>query len=133
MIKRLLDTNICIYIIKNKPLQVKKRFQEFKIGELALSTITVSELFYGAYKSKYVEKNLAALESFLLPFEVIDFDYNASINYAKIRASLEKNGNIIGNMDMQIAAIALSLDIPLVTNNIKEFLKVENLKLENWV
>ena len=133
MIQKILDTNICIYIIKNKPLQVKKRFEEFKPGELALSSITVSELFYGAYKSLYTKKNLIALEHFLLPFDIVDFDYNASIEYGKIRAFLEKNGTVIGNMDMQIAAIAKSLDITLVTNNLKEFSRIEGLKLENWV
>ena len=129
----MLDTNICIYIIKNKPRSVKERFREFEIGELCISTITVSELMYGAYKSKYTEKNLKAIESFLMPFEIVDYDYIASIKYGKIRADLEKKGQIIGNMNMQIAGHALALDLVLVTNNIREFERVEGLRLDNWV
>ena len=129
----MLDTNICIYIIKNKPQQVKKKFQSFNIGELYLSSITVSELLYGAYKSLYTEKNLKAIENFLLPFEIVDYDCNAASEYGKIRACLEKKGQVIGNMDMQIAAHSISLDMPLVTNNTKEFQRVPKLMLENWV
>ncbi len=129
----MLDTNICIYIIKNRPQSVKEKFLEFKIGELCLSSITVSELFFGAYKSNYVEKNIKAIESFLIPLEIVNFDYRASNEYGKIGASLEKQGRIIGNMDMQIAAHAKSLNLILVTNNTKEFQRVDDLKLDNWV
>jgi len=129
----MLDTNICIYIIKNKPKSVKDRFREFEIGELCISIITVSELMYGAYKSEQTEKNLKAIESFLMPFEIVDYDYLASIEYGKIRADLEKKGQVIGNMDMQIAGHALALNIVLVTNNTREFERVEGLSLDNWV
>jgi tRNA(fMet)-specific endonuclease VapC len=129
----MLDTNICIYIIKNKPQSVKQKFQEFSIGELCISTITVSELMYGAFKSQFIEKNLKAIESFLMPFEIVDYDYMASVEYGKIRADLERKGTVIGNMDMQIAGHALALDLILVTNNIKEFERVLDLKLDNWV
>ncbi len=129
----MLDTNICIYIIKNKPKSVKERFREFEIGELCISTITVSELMYGAYKSEQTQKNLKAIESFLMPFEIIDYDYIASMEYGKIRANLEKKGQVIGNMDMQIASHALALDLVLVTNNTREFKRVEGLRLDNWV
>lgn len=129
----MLDTNICIYIIKNKPQSVKKKFQEFNIGDLCISSISVSELMYGAFKSQFVEKNLKAIESFLMPFEIVDYDYMASIEYGKIRADLEKKGRIIGNMDMQIAGHALALDMMLVTNNTKEFERVEGLIVDNWV
>jgi len=129
----MLDTNICIYIIKNKPQSVKERFREFEIGELCISTITVSELIYGAYKSEHTEKNLKAIESFLLPFEIVDYDFKASIEYGKIRAYLEKKGKVIGNMNMQIAGHAFALDLVLVTNNTKEFERVEGLALVNWV
>jgi tRNA(fMet)-specific endonuclease VapC len=115
----MLDTNICIYIIKNKPISVLKKFQEYNIGDLALSSITVSELYYGAYKSQYIEKNLLALEHFLQPFNIVEYDLKASIKYGRIRATLEKQGNIIGGLDMQIAAHALSMDMTLVTNNTK--------------
>jgi len=129
----MLDTNICIYIIKNRPTSVKERFQQFEIGELCISSITVSELMYGAYKSQFVEKNLKALETFLMPFEIVDYDFSASVEYGKIRASLEKKGKVIGNMDMQIAGHALSLGLKLATNNTKEFERVGGLKLDNWV
>ncbi len=129
----MLDTNICIYIIKNKPRGVKERLRDFKIGELCISTITVSELMYGAYKSEHTEKNLKAIESFLIPFEIVDYDFMASMEYGKVRANLEKKGQVIGNMDMQIAGHALALDLILVTNNIREFERVKGLKLDNWV
>lgn len=129
----MLDTNICIYIIKNKPQTVKERFKQFEIGELCISSITVSELMYGVYKSQHTEKNLQAITAFLMPFDIVDYDYDASLVYGKIRADLEKRGQVIGGMDMQIAAHALALDIILVTNNTKEFERVKGLKLENWV
>ena len=129
----MLDTNICIYIIKNKPKSVKERFREFEIGELCISTITVSELMYGAFKSEHTEKNLKAIEGFLMPFEIVDYDAMASVEYGKIRAYLEKKGQVIGNMDMQIAGQALALNLVLVTNNTKEFMRVEELRLDNWV
>jgi len=132
-LKYLLDTNICIYTIKNRPPQVKEKLIEHKIGDLALSIITVSELLYGAFKSQQVERNLNIIEEFIMPFDIIDFDYKSAIEYGKIRATLEKQGQIIGNMDMQIAAIAKANDMILVTNNLKEFNRIENLKLENWV
>ena len=129
----MLDTNICIYIIKNKPSQVREKLHEFEISEVCISTITVSELIYGAYKSQFVEKNLKAIEGFLLPFEIMDYDYKASIEYGKIRACLEKKGKVIGNMDMQIAGHALSLNLELISNNTKEFKRINGLKLDNWV
>ena len=129
----MLDTNICIYIIKNRPKSVKERFREFEIGELCISTITVSELMYGAFKSEQTQKNLKAIEGFLMPFDIVDYDYTASVEYGKVRANLEKKGKVIGNMNMQIAGHALALDVVLVTNNTKEFDRVDGLELDNWV
>lgn len=129
----MLDTNICIYIIKNKPESVREKFKCYNIGDLVLSSITVSELYYGAYKSQYVEKNLLALEHFLKPFDIVEYDLKASIEYGKIRASLEKSGQIIGGLDMLIAAHAKSLNMALVTNNKKEFERIDGLILDNWV
>ena len=131
--KYLLDTNICIYIIKNRPPQVKEKFIKHEIGDIALSTITVSELIYGAFKSQQIEKNLQIIEEFIMPFDIIDFNYKSALEYGKIRATLEKQGQIIRNMDMQIAAIAKSHKMTLVTNNLKEFNRIDNLRLENWV
>lgn len=133
MKRYLLDTNICIYIIKNKPQSVKEKFKEFDIGTLTISSITVSELYYGAYKSQFVEKNLLALEHFLKPFDIIDFDTKSAIEYGKIRADLERKGLVIGGLDMQIASIAKINNMILITNNIKEFERVANLEIENWI
>jgi len=129
----MLDTNICIYIIKNKHEQVKEKFKTYSIGDLTLSIITVSELYYGAYKSQYIEKNLLALEHFLKPFNIAEYDIKTSIEYGKTRASLEKSGKVIGGLDMMIASHAKSLNMTLVTNNIREFEKVEGLIVENWI
>ena len=129
----MLDTNICIYLIKNKPTQVKAHFDAHAIGELCLSSITVAELMYGVDKSQHVERNRRALERFLLPFEIVSFDEAAAGRYGQIRAALEKQGRIIGNMDMQIAGHALALDAVLVTNNVREFERVGGLRIENWV
>ena len=129
----MLDTNICIYIIKNKPQSVRKKFMLYDIGDISISSISVSELYYGAYKSQHKEKNLLALEHFLQPFNLVEYDVKAAVEYGKIRATLESQGNIIGGLDMQIAAHAISLDMTLVTNNTKEFIRVKNLILDNWV
>jgi len=129
----MLDTNICIYIIKNKPVSVIQKFQEYSVGDISLSSITVSELYYGAYKSQYVEKNLLALEHFLQPFNIVEYDLKAAIVYGQIRATLQMQGNVIGGLDMQIAAHAKSLDMRLITNNTKEFMRVESLEIDNWV
>jgi len=102
----MLDTNICIYIIKNRPQSVKKRFESLEIGELCISSITVSEFMYGAYKSQHTAKNLKALEHFLMPFDIMDYGYSAALAYGKIRADLDKKGQVIGSMNMQIAAHA---------------------------
>ena len=129
----MLDTNICIYIIKNKPEQVRNELKKYAVGDIAISSITVSELMYGAHKSQHIEKNLRAIENFLLPFDIVNYDYTSSIEYGKIRADLESKGRVIGGLDMLIAAHAKSLDMTLVTNNTKEFERVVGLKIENWV
>ncbi len=133
MNKVMLDTNICIYLIKNKPIEVKEKFNAYEVGEICISSITVSELYYGVHKSQMVEKNLQALALFLAPLNIVDFNEKASIGYGKIRAVLESKGNVIGSLDMLIAAHAMSLGVTLVTNNTKEFERVDGLKLENWV
>lgn len=129
----LLDTNICIYLIKRKPPEVLQRFRQLQPGSVFISSVTTSELYYGAQKSQRVQTNLEALNNFLLPFRIVDYDESASFLYGELRANLEKRGQPIGLLDMMIAAHALSLDVPLVTNNTKEFERVKGLKLENWV
>jgi len=128
----LLDTNTCIYIINKKPPSVIKRIQTKQPEQIAISTITQAELEYGIARSKNVDQNRIALLEFLFPFLLIDFDQMAAVQYGLIRASLEAQGKPIGPMDMLLAAQAKSMDLILVTNNEKEFRRIEGLKLENW-
>jgi tRNA(fMet)-specific endonuclease VapC len=129
----LLDTNICIYMIKNKPPEVRKHFEQFVPGDIAISSITVAELRYGVEKSAAREKNALALEAFLLPLEIAPFDIESAFVYGKIRAKLEKQGNPIGSMDMLIAAQAIAQDFTLITHNLKEFERIPGIRCETWV
>ena len=131
--KVMLDTNICIYLIKKHPSSVLDRFTEFAVGDVGLSVITLAELEYGASKSRHPIKNRGALELFIAPLEVADFDRSATLTYGRVRAILEDRGNPIGSMDLLIAAHALSLGVKLVTNNVREFARVPGLRVENWV
>ena len=131
--KLMLDTNICIYIIKQQPVTVLKRFLEYQIGDIGISSITLSELRYGVAKSTHQEKNTKALDEFITPLEVVSFDEEAAHVYGDIRATLEKAGTPIGSMDMLIAAHAVSLGIPLVTNNTREFERIQALKIIDWI
>ncbi|MBW8333897.1 MAG: type II toxin-antitoxin system VapC family toxin [Prolixibacteraceae bacterium] len=128
----LLDTNICIYIIKKKPAEVFEKFKNLALGDVGISSITLAELQYGIAKSSSPEKNREALEKFLTPIEILDYGYEATVEYGKIRAELEKKGIPIGPLDMLIASHAKSLDVVLVTNNVREFERVADLKIENW-
>ncbi len=127
----LLDTNTCIYIINNRPPNVLEKFRKYKAGEVGISSIAASELAYGVAKSGSL-KNRKALEMFLAPLQILPFDSQCLWFYADLRASLEKQGQSIGPMDTLIAAHALSIGGTLVTNNVKEFVRVPKLKLENW-
>jgi tRNA(fMet)-specific endonuclease VapC len=129
----ILDTNICIYIIKQKSIYVFERFRSISLGEIGISSITLSELNYGVMKSALPEKNKLALAQFLVPLEILPFNEDAATAYGRIRADLENKGTPIGPLDTLIAAHALSLDQTLVTNNKKEFTSVTSLKIENWV
>jgi tRNA(fMet)-specific endonuclease VapC len=131
-LKYLLDTNICIYIIKQKDPDILRRLQSFKEGEVGISSITIAELEYGVARSAQSQRNRLALASFLIPFEIVDFDQEAAMDYGLIRTWLEKEGKPIGSMDMLLAAQARSKGIVLVTNNEKEFARVPGLRLENW-
>lgn len=131
--KFLLDTKICIYIIKQKPVEVLNKFKAYDVGDIAISSVTVAELEFGVQKSQFPEKNRQALAQFLIPLSVVAFDRPAAIVYGKVRFDLEKQGTPIGSLDTLIAAHALSLQITLVTNNVKKFNRVPNLKLENWI
>jgi tRNA(fMet)-specific endonuclease VapC len=129
----LIDTNICIYIMNKRPSDVISRFKKTDVGMIRISSITVSELQYGVSKSNYKNQNLKRLEEFLMPFEILAYDQMAAKYYGEIRSKLEKQGHIIGPLDLLIAAHALSKGLILVTNNEKEFKRIKSLKIENWV
>lgn len=131
--KFVLDTNICIYIIKKKPEQVIKKLSKIDPSIIAISAATWSELIYGAEKSANRDRNLEALHDFIIPFEILPWTSKEAEIAGEIRAALAKLGSPIGPFDIQIAAHAISLDLILVSNNEKEFKRVKGLKLENWV
>ena len=131
--KYMLDTNICIGLIRRKPPNLIKRLTHCEPGEVGVSSITIAELVYGANKSSQIEQNLSALEQFLFPIEIVDFDQRASAAYGVVRAYLEREGKVIGSMDMLIGAHALSLGSILITNNVDEFKRIPKLKVEDWM
>ncbi len=130
--KYLIDTNICIYIMNKRPAGVIKKFKQFELGDVGISTITVSELQYGVAKSIHRKENQQRLEQFMAPLESLAYDEMAAKAYGDIRFQLEKYGKPIGSLDVLIAAHALSKNLILVTNNDKEFKRIKNLQVENW-
>jgi tRNA(fMet)-specific endonuclease VapC len=128
----MLDTNICIYIIKRKPQAVIERFLQTEISKIGISSITLSELLFGVSKSSKPDQNKIALAQFIAPLEIMPYDDQAAHCYGDIRAYLERQGKPIGSLDMLIAAHALSINSTLVTNNQKDFIRVPNLKIDNW-
>lgn len=131
--KYMLDTNICIYIIKRKPVDVIEKFKSLSVNDVCISSVTLAELSYGVEKSQYQEKNRLALEEFTLPLEIMPFDEEAASQYGYVRALLEGRGTPIGSLDLMIAAHALSLNSIVVTNNVKEFSRIPDLKVQDWV
>ncbi|MDX8398990.1 MAG: type II toxin-antitoxin system VapC family toxin [Gallionellaceae bacterium] len=129
----MLDTNICIALIKRKPIYTLQQFNKYQVGDIGISSVTLAELRYGVCKSQQQAKNQAALEAFILPLEVAAFDEQATLAYGVLRAVLEKMGTPIGPLDTMIAAHALSLDLTLVTNNTREFKRVPKLVVVDWV
>ncbi len=132
MLKYMLDTNIVIYVLKRRPIQVLDIFNQ-NTNRMAISSITLSELIYGAEKSQNISKNLEAVEDFISHIEVLSYDQKTSQTYGQIKAKLENNGEIIGENDIHVAAHAISQGLILVTNNLNEFRRVPHLSLENWV
>ncbi|MBC7618071.1 MAG: PIN domain-containing protein [Candidatus Saccharibacteria bacterium] len=128
----LLDTNICIYIINERPAHVLQRLIQAGRESLAISTVTVAELAFGVAKSARADSR-AKLENFLLKFPLLDWDQDAAWVYGDVRKSLEAKGQRIGERDLLLACQALALDATMVTNNIREFERVDGLRLENWV
>ena len=128
----MLDTNICIYAIKHKPPEVIRKFLSHDPSDLCISSITYAELMHGLEKSMAVERNRVAIMMFLSPISILDFDSYAAREYGRIRADLERKGTPIGPMDMLIAAHARAEGLILVTNNTREFERVEELEIEDW-
>lgn len=131
--KYLLDTNICIYYLKNTYPSVMQHFAQNMPEDMALCAIVKSELWYGALRSNAVERNLDNLQYFIDLFETLPFDDEAAWHAANIRANLANKGTPIGFHDVQIAAIALANDLSVVTNNVREFARVDGLRVENWL
>ena len=128
----MLDTNICIYAIKHKPEKVFQKLQEVDPEDVCVSSVTYAELVHGVEKSAAVEKNRLALSMLLANIGILNFDVYAADSYGKIRAGLEKKGTPIGPLDMMIAGHAMSKGYTVVTNNVKEFSRIPDLKIENW-
>jgi tRNA(fMet)-specific endonuclease VapC len=129
----LLDTNICIYIAKYNPPSVRERFAQYSANELAMSVITFGELRFGAEKSHAKEQAIAVIDDLASLMSVEELGEEVAEHYGDIRARLQNSGQIIGNNDLWLAAHARSQDWILVTNNEKEFLRVDGLRVENWV
>jgi tRNA(fMet)-specific endonuclease VapC len=132
-VKYLLDTDICVYLIRKNPAHVLKRLASLRIGDVGISAITFSELRFGAENSLEPESNRQLLLEFVAPLEMLDYPADAAATYGRLRAALTKIGKMIGPLDMLIASHAVHLDSILVTNNISEFSRIPDLRLENWV
>lgn len=130
--KWMLDTNICVDIIKERLRSILDRFKDHAVGDIGISVVTLAELEYGVSASSRPVKNRDALNQFVSPLEVAPFDRQATAEYGRLRAALEKKGQMIGSMDLLIAAHAVSLDVRLVTHNSREFGRVPGLKIEDW-
>jgi tRNA(fMet)-specific endonuclease VapC len=132
MLKYMLDTNIVIYVIKSRPIEALQTFN-LHAGQMTISSITMAELLHGVEKSTKPGHNLRQVEDFVSRLDVLDYGIKASAHYGDIRANLEKKGNVIGVNDLHIAGHARSEGLTLVTNNLKEFERVDGLLLDNWV
>ena len=131
MLKFMLDTNIVIYVIKRRPLELLEIFNR-NTEHMSISSITLAELLHGVEKSSFPEKNLKVVEDFISHLEVLSYDESAAMHYGNIRSDLEKKGTIIGVNDLHIAAHARSRALILVTNNTREFERVDGLRLVDW-
>jgi tRNA(fMet)-specific endonuclease VapC len=131
-VRWLLDTDTCIYIINRRPTKVFERFVGLRFGEIAISSITGAELAFGVAKSGS-QRNQQALDKFLAPLEILPFDEAAMRRYGPLRSDLERRGTPIGALDLLIAAHALAMNATLVSNNLREFQRVDGLSVENWL
>ncbi|EPU4252619.1 type II toxin-antitoxin system tRNA(fMet)-specific endonuclease VapC [Escherichia coli] len=131
MLKFMLDTNIFIFTIKNKPAHIRERFN-LNTGRMCISSVTVMELAYGAEKSQFPERNLAIIEGFISRLDVLDYDCAAATHTGQIRAELARQGRPVGPFDQMIAGHARSRGLIIVTNNTREFERIAGLRLEDW-
>ena len=132
MIKYMLDTNIVIYVIKRRPLEVLEMFNQHA-GQMCISSITLAELLHGVEKSSRPEHNLRQVEDFTSRLEILEYAYKAAAHYGDIRAELEREGNMIGVNDLHISGHARSEGLTLVSNNLREFERVNGLRMINWI
>jgi tRNA(fMet)-specific endonuclease VapC len=132
VLRYLLDTNICIYIAKKKPVNVLNKFERLKVGSVGMSMITYGELIYRAKKSHHPKKTMTLLEELVSLIPALPLPVGTAKWYGEIRHHLEKQGKPIGNNDLWIASHALAMKLVLVTNNEREFLRISKLKIENW-
>jgi tRNA(fMet)-specific endonuclease VapC len=132
MLRYMLDTNICIYVLRNRPLGLRERFNRI-VDELCISTMTLAELFFGAEKSVRQAENRRTLADFAARLEVLPFSASAAAHYGELRAHLERSGQPVGVHDMLIGAHARSEGLVIVTNNVREFVRMPGLRVENWI
>jgi tRNA(fMet)-specific endonuclease VapC len=128
----LIDTNICIYLIKRRDRELQRHFEQYQPYDMGVSAVTVAELQYGVAKSRHIDRNRHALLRFLTPFEILPFDDRDAEQFGVLRALLEARGHPIGPYDVEIASQALARQLTLVTNNDREFLRVPGLRVEDW-
>lgn len=131
--KILLDTDICVFLLRDRLPNVRKKFDSYDPDDVCVSSISVAELYYGIAKSHYKALNKSAVDNFLAFLKLLPFDRSAVNTYGELRAALEKKGTPIGSLDMLIAAQAVSHNVTLVTNNLREFKRVPGLEVESWV
>jgi tRNA(fMet)-specific endonuclease VapC len=132
MLQYMLDTNICIYVIKRRPAELREQFNRLA-GQICISMITLAELYYGVKKSARRIQNLQAVEQFVARLEALPFSAEAAAHYGQVRAELERAGQPAGPHDMLIGAHARSAGLIIVTNNLREFERIPGLRVENWV
>ena len=131
--KLMLDTNICVALIKSKPAQILRQLLPHRVGDVGISWVTLAELEFGVANSQQVEKNRAALDEFILPLEIAYPNDNTARAYGHLRAYLQKKGTPIGSLDTIIGAHALALGVTLVTNKVREFSRVPGLPVIDWL
>ena len=131
--KVMLDTNTCIAIIRQKPPQALQRFNDYQVGDIGISWVTLAELEFGVAKSEHQDKNQTALDEFVLPLEIAEPNREAARVYGRVRAMLEKKGTPIGALDLMIGAHASSLGVTLATNNTREFSRIKGLTVVDWL